>query len=191
MSIYILNGSRISVGSFLVTLSSMEVTDLGAHSIKNTLSRTGITAEQIDEVFMGHVVQAGSGQAPCRQAVIKAGLPKSIPCTTINKVCGSGMQSVISAIQSIKAGDNQICLAGGMESMSKAPHLLPGTRGGIKYGDASLQDSLQVDGLWDVYNDQAMGVCAEKCVEKYSFSREELDEVCHRVISKKSKSTRR
>ena len=177
MSIYILNGSRTPVGSFLGTLSSMEVTDLGAHSIKNTLNRTGIAADEIDEVFMGHVVQAGSGQAPCRQAVIKAGLPKSIPCTTINKVCGSGMQSVISAIQSIKAGDNQICLAGGMESMSKAPHLLPGTRGGIKYGDASLQDSLQVDGLWDVYNDQAMGVCAEKCVEKYSFSREELDEV--------------
>ena len=126
---------------------------------------------------MGHVVQAGSGQAPCRQAVIKAGLPKSIPCTTINKVCGSGMQSVISAIQSIKAGDNQICLAGGMESMSMAPHLLPGSRGGFKYGDTKLQDSLQVDGLWDVYNDQAMGVCAEKCVEKYSFSREELDEV--------------
>jgi acetyl-CoA C-acetyltransferase len=175
MDIYLLNGARTPVGSFLGSLSSFSASDLGAHSIKNTIEKNNLNPSDIDEVFMGQVVQAGTGQAPARQAAIKAGLPTSVQCTTVNKVCGSGLKTVIMAAQSIKAGDNKICIAGGMESMSNAPHLIPGSRGGHKYGNFETIDALQNDGLWDVYNNQPMGNCAEVCVEKYNMTREELD----------------
>ena len=175
--IYLLNGARTPIGSFLGSLSSFSASELGAHSIKHTIEKNKIELTDVDEVFIGQVVQAGSGQAPARQAAIKAGLPASVPCSTINKVCGSGLKTVIMAAQSIKAGDNKICIAGGMESMSNAPHLIQNSRAGHKYGNFQSIDSLQNDGLWDVYNDQPMGNCAEACVEKYKMTREELDEL--------------
>jgi acetyl-CoA C-acetyltransferase len=177
MDIYLLNGARTPVGSFLGSLSNFSASELGAHSIKYTLEKNKIDPSSIDEVFMGQVVQAGSGQAPARQAAIKAGLPASVPCNTINKVCGSGLKTVIMAAQSIKAGDNKICIAGGMESMSNAPHLIKNSRNGHKYGNTEMIDALQYDGLWDVFNDQPMGNCAEECVEKYEMTREDLDKL--------------
>ena len=175
VDIYLLKGARTPVGSFLGSMSQPSAVELGAHAIKHTLEKNGVEPKDIDEVFMGQVVQAGSGQAPARQASLKAGLPNSVPCTTVNKVCGSGLKTIIMAAQSIKAGDNRLCVAGGMESMSNAPHLIPNSRVGHKYGNFQTIDSMQNDGLWDVYNDQPMGNCAEECVEKYSMSREELD----------------
>jgi acetyl-CoA C-acetyltransferase len=124
---------------------------------------------------MGHVVQAGCGQAPARQAAISAGLPESTPCTTVNKVCGSGLKTIIMGAQSILSGDNQTVVAGGMENMSMAPHLIPGSRQGFKFGEAKLRDSMQWDGLWDVYSDRPMGNCAEECASKFDFTREAQD----------------
>lgn len=176
MSVYLLSGARTPSGSFLGSLSGVSATNLGATAIKGAINRTNIDPEKIDEVFMGHVVQAGCGQAPARQAAIFAGLSESIPCTTVNKVCGSGMKTIISAAQTIKANDNELVVAGGMENMSMAPHLIRNSRTGTKYGAAPIQDSMQWDGLWDVYSDRPMGNCAEECVIKYKFSREEQDE---------------
>jgi acetyl-CoA C-acetyltransferase len=176
MSVYILGGARTPSGSFLGTLSSMHVAELGATAIKGAMSRSSISANQVDEVFMGHVVQAGCGQAPARQAAIKAGLPNSVPCSTVNKVCGSGMKTVIMGYQSILAGDNDLVVSGGMENMSLAPHLLPASRTGFKFGETNLKDSMQWDGLWDVHSDRPMGNCAEECASKYQFTREQQDE---------------
>ena len=125
---------------------------------------------------MGNVIQAGVGQAPARQAALLAELPKSVPCTTVNKVCGSGLQTIILGAQTILSGDNDVVVAGGMENMSLAPHLLPGSRNGFKFGSAEVKDAMQWDGLWDVYSDRPMGNCAEECAKKYNFSREEQDE---------------
>ena len=125
---------------------------------------------------MGNVIQAGVGQAPARQAALLAELPKSVPCTTVNKVCGSGLQTIILGAQTILSGDNDVVVAGGMENMSLAPHLLPGSRSGFKFGSAEVKDAMQWDGLWDVYSDRPMGNCAEECAKKYNFSREEQDE---------------
>lgn len=180
MSVYILSGARTPSGNFLGRLSTVPAPRLGAVALAASLERVregaSVTASDIDEVFFGHVVQAGCGQAPARQAAIFAGLPSSVPCTTINKVCGSGMKSVICAAQSIATGDNRLVAAGGMENMSMAPHLLPTHRKGIKFGGGELKDAMQWDGLWDVYSDRAMGNCAEECVRKYNFSREEQDQ---------------
>jgi acetyl-CoA C-acetyltransferase len=176
MSVYILSGARTPSGSFLGSLSSVHVAELGANAIKGALNKIELKVDQVDEVFMGHVVQAGCGQAPARQAAIYAGLPDSVPCLTINKVCGSGMKTIIMGYQSILAGDNEVVVAGGMESMSKAPHLLPQSRCGFKFGETTLKDSVQWDGLWDVYSDQPMGNCAEECASKYNFTREQQDE---------------
>ncbi len=175
MSIYILGGARTPQGSFLGSLSSVHATQLGATAIKAALEKTDVKFEKVEEVFMGNVVQAGVGQAPARQAAIFAGLPQSVPCTTINKVCGSGLQSVILGAKSILTGDAKVVVAGGMENMSQAPHLIPNSRVGTKYGDSSLKDALQNDGLWDVYSDRPMGNLAEECTKKYEFSREEQD----------------
>ncbi len=175
MSVYILGGARTPSGSFLGSLSTVHVAKLGAVAIQGALSRSKIRPEQIEEVFMGHVVQAGCGQAPARQAALFAKLPESVPCTTINKVCGSGMKTIISGHQSIISGDNCLVVAGGMENMSQAPHLLPASRNGFKFGETVLKDSMQWDGLWDIYSDRAMGNCAEECVKKYGFSRESQD----------------
>ena len=173
---YILSGARTPGGSFMKSLTSMSASQLGAVAIKDALKKADISLDQIDEVFMGHVVQAGAGQAPARQAALFADLPESVPCTTLNKVCGSGLKAVISGVQSIKAGDNQVVVCGGMESMSQSPHLFPSSRTGVKYGESSLVDSLYWDGLRDVYTNRAMGNCAEECVDKYNFTRKEQDE---------------
>ena len=175
MSIYLLSGARTPSGSFLGSLSSVSAPKLGAVAISGALKKADIRPDQVDEVIMGHVVQAGTGQAPARQAAIFAGLPESVPCTTINKVCGSGMRTTIAAAQSILAGDNKLVVAGGMENMSLAPHLLPSGRSGIKFGGGEIKDSMQWDGLWDVYSDRPMGNCAEECATKYEFTREQQD----------------
>jgi acetyl-CoA C-acetyltransferase len=175
MSVYILSGSRTPNGSFLGTLAGVSAPKLGAVAIEAALKKAEIDKSKVDEVFMGNVITSGVGQAPARQAAIFAGLPESVPCSTVNKVCGSGLKTIIMGAQSILAGDNKIVVAGGMENMSQTPHLLMNSRNGIKFGEASLKDSMQWDGLWDVYSNQAMGNCAEEAAKKYS-NREEQDQ---------------
>ncbi len=172
---YILGGARTPSGSFLGPLSTVPASQLGATAIQGALKSAGISPTQVGEVYMGHVVQAGTGQAPARQAAIFAGLPHSGPCTTINKVCGSGLMAVILASRAIQAGDADIAVAGGMENMSLAPHLIP-MRVGQKYGEVKMRDALQWDGLWDVYSDRPMGNCAEEAAKKYQLSRQEQDD---------------
>jgi len=176
MNVYILSGARTPSGSFNGALANVQAPHLGATAIKGAVERSSVDANKIDEVFMGNVVQAGLGQAPARQAMIYAGLPKSVGATTINKVCGSGMKTIMLAAQSIKAGDNQLVVAGGMENMSAAPYFIPQGRNGYRFGDGQLKDSMQHDGLFDPYGQVAMGVYAEKCANHYSFSRKEQDD---------------
>jgi acetyl-CoA C-acetyltransferase len=176
MSVYILSGARTANGAFMGELSTTPAPRLGAFAINGALEKAKIPADSVDEVFMGNVVEAGVGQAPARQAAIFAGMPNSTPCTTVNKVCGSGMKTIIMGMQSILAGDNNTVIAGGMENMSLAPHLIPNSRTGIKFGNGTLIDSMSHDGLWDVYSNRAMGNCAEECSKKYDFSRESQDE---------------
>jgi len=175
MSVYILSGSRTPSGSFLGSLSTVSAPKLGGVAIRGALEKIGMAKENVDEVFMGNVVQAGVGQAPARQASFAAGLSEAVPCTTVNKVCGSGLKTIIMGAQSIAAGDNDLVVAGGMENMSLAPHLIPSSRTGVKFGGAQMKDAMQWDGLWDVYSDQPMGNCAEECAKKYNFTREEQD----------------
>ena len=175
MAVYLLSGSRTPSGSFLGSLSSVPAPQLGGVAIKGALDKIGMAKDKVDEVFMGNVVQAGVGQAPARQASFAAGLSESVPCTTVNKVCGSGLKTIIMAAQSIAAGDNSLVVAGGMENMSLAPHLIPNSRTGTKFGGGELKDAMQWDGLWDVYSDRPMGNCAEECARKYNFTREEQD----------------
>lgn len=175
MAVYLVAGARTAFGSFLGSLSGVSAPRLGAVAIKGAVEKAGLSGDRIDEVFMGNVVQAGVGQAPARQATIFAGLPESVPATTINKVCGSGLQSVILGARSILTGDNQIVVAGGMENMSMAPHMLMGSRNGVKFGATEMKDSMQWDGLWDVYSNRAMGNCAEECVKKFAMTRAEQD----------------
>ena len=174
MSVYILSGARTPSGSFLGSLSSVPAPKLGAVAIEAALKKAEVDGSKVDEVFMGNVVSSGVGQAPARQAAIFAGLPESVPCTTMNKVCGSGLKTIITAAQTILAGDNKLVVAGGMENMSQAPHLLMNSRNGIKFGEGAMKDSMQWDGLWDVYSNRAMGNCAEEAAAKYS-NREEQD----------------
>jgi acetyl-CoA C-acetyltransferase len=148
---------------------------LGAHVIKGLLARSGVKPEQINEVILGHVLTAGAGQNPARQALIRAGLPNMVPGFTVGKVCGSGLKATHLAAQAIKCGDAEIIIAGGQENMSAAPHVLPNSRDGFRMGDAKLVDSMLVDGLWDVYNQYHMGVTAENLARKYNISREEQD----------------
>ena len=176
MSVYILGGARTPQGSFLGSLSTVAAPKLGAEAIKGALEKLDLSGEKVEEVFMGNVVQAGVGQAPARQAAIFAGLPKSVPCTTINKVCGSGLQSIILGAKSILTDDAKLVVAGGMENMSLAPHLLPGSRLGTKFGGTQMKDAMQWDGLWDVYSDRPMGNCAEECTVKYDLTREAQDQ---------------
>lgn len=175
MSVYILGGSRTPQGSFLGSLSSVSATKLGATAILGAIEKSGIANDKVDEVFMGNVIQAGVGQAPARQAALFAGLAESTPCTTINKVCGSGLQSIILGAKSILTDDAQVVVAGGMENMSLAPHLLMSSRTGTKFGNAEMKDAMAWDGLWDVYSDRPMGNCAEECTVKYDLSREAQD----------------
>jgi acetyl-CoA C-acetyltransferase len=175
MTVYILGGARTPQGSFLGSLSTVSAPKLGANAIKGALDKAGIDPKKVDEVFMGNVIQAGVGQAPARQATLFAGLEESVVTTTINKVCGSGLQSVILGAKSILTDDASLVIAGGMENMSMAPHLLPSSRGGFKFGETTLKDSMQWDGLWDVYSDRPMGNCAEECTKKYDLTREAQD----------------
>jgi acetyl-CoA C-acetyltransferase len=175
MTVYILGGARTAFGTFMGSLSQVPATKLGAAAIEGALLKANIDKSKVDEVFMGNVISAGVGQAPARQASMFAGLPESVPATTVGKVCGSGLQSVILAARSIMTGDNQLVVAGGMENMSLAPHLLMNSRTGAKFGSTEMKDSMQWDGLWDVYSNRAMGNCAEECATKYNMSREEQD----------------
>ncbi len=172
--VVIVSAVRTPIGSFLGALSSIPAPKLGATAIKAALEKAGVDASQVDEVLMGQVVQAGAGQAPARQAAILAGIPDTVPCTTVNKVCASGMKSVMMGAQSIALGDNEIVVAGGMENMSLIPHYIH-MRNGQKFGPATLMDGMQRDGLVDAYDQNAMGVCADACAEEYNFSREDQD----------------
>lgn len=172
----ILSACRTAIGTFLGGLSTMTAPQLGAVVIKEAIRRAKIDPDDIDEVIMGQVVQAGSGQAPARQAAIHGGVPASVPALTINKVCGSGLKAVMMAAQAIKAGDGDLYVAGGMESMSNCPYILPGVRTGFKFGDKKIVDLMIFDGLWDSFNDYHMGNAAEFTAKKSNISREEQDE---------------
>lgn len=176
MSTVILSAARTAVGSFGGGLSTVTAPQLGSVVIKAVLERAGVAPEQVDEVLMGNVLTSGVGQAPARQAAIGAGLPQSVPCTTIGKVCGSGMKSVMIADQMIRSGDVGIAVAGGQESMSLAPYLLPNARYGYKFGEGKVLDSMQHDGLVDAYDHVAMGVAADQCAVDCNVPREAQDE---------------
>jgi acetyl-CoA C-acetyltransferase len=172
--VYIVAAARTPIGSFLGGLSTISATTLGAIAIKGALEKGNIPADKIDEVFMGNVLQAGVGQAPARQAALGAGLQQSVPCTTVNKVCASGMKAIMLGAQSILAGDNELVVTGGMENMSQTPHYLEG-RNGTKFGNIQLLDGITKDGLLDVYSKVPMGNCAELCATKYNITREDQD----------------
>jgi acetyl-CoA C-acetyltransferase len=173
--VVIVSAVRTPMGSFGGALSSVPAPSLGAAAIKGALEKAGLPADAVEEVYMGNVLQANVGQAPARQAAMAAGIGNQVPCTTINKVCSSGMKAIMMGAQAIKAGDVDIIVAGGMENMSAVPHYLPTGRTGVKLGDISLVDGLVKDGLTDVYNAQHMGVCAELCAEEHQFTREDQD----------------
>ncbi len=173
--VVIVSVARTAIGSFLGSLSNFSATDLGAFAIKGALDKIQLDPTLVDEVFMGNVISAGLGQAPTKQAAIKAGIPTSVPCTTINKVCASGMKSVMQAAQAIKCGDAEIIVAGGMESMSNIPHYFH-NRKGTKFGNSTLLDGLLVDGLLDAYDHSHMGTCGDLCAAEYNFSRKDQDD---------------
>ncbi|MDG0972820.1 MAG: acetyl-CoA C-acyltransferase [Crocinitomicaceae bacterium] len=172
--VYIVSAVRTPMGSFLGALSTVPATQLGTVAIKGALEKGNVDPTIVDEVFMGNVLQANVGQAPARQAAMGAGLSENVPCTTVNKVCASGMKSIALAAQTILAGDNHVVIAGGMENMSMVPHYMNG-RLGAKLGDMKLTDGMVKDGLTDVYNNVHMGNCADKCASEHNFSREEQD----------------
>jgi acetyl-CoA C-acetyltransferase len=174
--VVIVAAGRTAIGKFGGTLSKIPATELGAQVIKQLMAKTGIDPAAISEVIMGQVLTAGVGQNPARQAVIKSGLPDSIPASTLNVVCGSGLRAVHLAAQAIKCGDAEIVIAGGQENMSASPHVLNGSRDGFRMGDVKMTDTMIVDGLWDVYNQYHMGVTAENVARKFEISRAEQDE---------------
>ncbi len=173
--VVIVAAGRTAIGSFSGALASIPAHSLGAKVIAALLKKTGIKPEQVDEVILGQVLTAGCGQNPARQAAIEAGIPHTVPAMTINKVCGSGLKAVHLAAQAIKCGDTELVVAGGQESMSLAPHVLPKSRLGMKMGDWVLSDSMIVDGLWDAFNNYHMGVTAENIVKQYKIARDEQD----------------
>ena len=172
--VVIVSVARTPIGSFMGSLSSIPAPKLGAIAIKGALEKINLDANLVDEVFMGNVVSAGLGQAPARQAAIHAGIPDSVPCTTVNKVCASGMKAIMLAAQTIALGDADVVVAGGMENMSSIPHYQH-ARNGSKFGPITMEDGMQKDGLVDAYGKIAMGVCADECAAKYEFSREDQD----------------
>ncbi len=172
----IVSAVRTPVGRYLGGLSPMPATKLGAIAVREAMSRAGVEPGAVEEVIMGMVVQGGAGQAPARQAAIHGGVPDEVPALTVNKVCGSGLKAVMLASQAIRAGDAQCIVAGGMESMSNAPHYIYGMRGGVKYGNQQLVDAVQYDGLWCSFGDNVMGSYAEYTAEKAGVSREEQDQ---------------
>ncbi|MPZ61642.1 MAG: acetyl-CoA C-acyltransferase [Propionibacteriales bacterium] len=173
----IVAGARTPIGRMLGGLKSFSAADLGGFAIKAALERAGVSGDQVEYVIMGQVLQAGAGQIPARQAAVKGGVPMSVPAMTLNKVCLSGVNAIALADQLIRAGEHEIVVAGGMESMTNAPHLLPKSREGFKYGDVTILDHMAYDGLWDVFTDQAMGALTETCnTEGLGLSRTEQDE---------------
>jgi acetyl-CoA C-acetyltransferase len=172
--VVIVSAVRTPIGSFMGALSSVPATKLGAAAIKGALNKINLDPKLVDEVLMGNVVQAGNGQAPARQAALYAGLSESVACTTVNKVCASGMKAVMQGAQAIMAGDAEIVVAGGMENMSLIPHYVH-LRNGVKFGPTSLVDGMQKDGLTDAYDNNAMGVCADLCATEYNITREDQD----------------
>ncbi|MHC8339264.1 acetyl-CoA C-acetyltransferase [Pseudomonas sp. HLT2-19-2] len=173
--VVIVAATRTAIGSFQGALSAIPATELGAAVIRRLLEETGLDGSQIDEVILGQVLTAGSGQNPARQTAIKAGLPHTTPALTLNKVCGSGLKAVQLAVQAIRCGDAELVIAGGQENMSLAPYVLPKVRTGLRLGHAQLQDSVIQDGLWDAFNDYHMGITAENLAQKYDLSREAQD----------------
>jgi len=174
--VYIISAVRTPMGSFGGTLSTVPAPKLGAAAIKGALEKGNVNPELVQEVFMGNVLQAGLGQAPARQAAIYADIPNSVPCTTVNKVCASGMKAITLGAQTILAGDNDVVVVGGMENMSSVPHYLPNSRIGYKLGDVKIKDGLVLDGLTDVYNDYHMGNAAELCAKECNITRKDQDD---------------
>jgi acetyl-CoA C-acetyltransferase len=172
--IYIIAAVRTPIGAFMGGLSTVSATELGSVAIKGAIEKSNLPIDLVDEVFMGNVLQAGLGQAPARQAALGAGLGQNVPCTTVNKVCASGMKAIMLGAQTILAGDNHIVVAGGMENMSQTPHYLD-ARNGTKFGDIITLDGISKDGLLDVYNKVPMGNCAEICAKEHNISREDQD----------------
>lgn len=173
--VVIVAATRTAVGSFQGSLANIPAAELGAAVIRHLLEQTKLDAAQVDEVILGQVLTAGAGQNPARQAVIKAGLPHTVPAMTLNKVCGSGLKALHLATQAIRCGDADVIIAGGQENMSLSPYVLPGARTGLRMGHANLLDSMVQDGLWDAFNNYHMGITAENLVEKFGISREEQD----------------
>lgn len=185
--VVIVSVARTPIGSFLGTLSTTPAPKLGAVAIKGALNKINLKPEMVEEVFMGNVVSAGLGQAPARQAAIFAGIPDTVPCTTVNKVCSSGMKSIMLAAQTIALGDAEIVVAGGMENMSMIPHYQH-ARTGSKFGPIKMEDGMQKDGLVDAYEQVAMGVCADECAAEYEFSREDQDAFAIESYNRSSKA---
>ena len=182
--VVIIAAKRTPVGAFQGSLASVSAPKLGAVAINAILDETGIDVNVVDEVIMGNVLAAGLGQAPARQAALFAGLPNSVECLTINKMCGSGLKAVMLGAQAIQCGDAEVVIAGGMENMSAAPYLLIKGRSGYRLGHGSIEDSVIKDGLWDVYTDQHMGNCAEMCARDKNYSREEQDAFAEQSYSR-------
>jgi len=185
--VVIVSAVRTPMGSFMGSLSAIPATTLGSVAIKGAVERAGISADQVQEVFMGNVLQAGNGQAPARQAALGAGMSENVPCTTINKVCASGMKAIMFGAQSIMTGMNEIVVAGGMENMSLTPHYVS-MRSGTKYGNGKMIDGIINDGLMDVYSNQLMGGCAEECAKEHNFSREDQDNFAIESYKKSAKA---
>jgi len=175
-NVYILGGARTAIGSFQGAFSTVPAALLGGAAVKGALERSGVSGDQVDELIMGNVLLGGQGQAPGRQAWVKAGLPKSVPCVTLAKVCGSGLRTVMMAASQIKAGDSDVVVAGGMENMTLTPYAMPKARAGFRMGNAEVVDLMVNDGLWDVYNNFHMGTAAEMCAEKMGITRQMQDE---------------
>ncbi|MBY5957768.1 thiolase family protein [Membranicola marinus] len=187
---YILSATRTPIGSYGGIFKNIDATELGATAIRGALENADISPDMVEEVYMGNVISANLGQAPARQAALKAGLPHSIPCTTINKVCSSGMKAIMLAAQNIVLGYQDVIVAGGMENMSRIPYYVPQARFGYKFGEGALIDGLQKDGLADAYSHEAMGVSADRTAEKHGFSREAQDEYAIQSYQRSSNSTK-
>jgi len=187
--VYILSLSRTPIGSFGGVLSSLSAVELGALAIKDALKKSGLESSEIQEVFMGNVISSNLGQAPARQAALKAGLDVNVPCTTVNKVCSSGLKAIMLGAQSIALGQADVVVAGGMESMSNVPYYVPRARFGYKYGHGTLVDGLQHDGLWEAYNNFAMGNCADHTAREMKISREAQDEYTVRSYKRVESAT--
>lgn len=186
--VYIVSAARTPIGSFLGGLSSVPATKLGSIAIQGALNKIGLATNLVEEVFMGNVLQAGLGQAPARQAALGAGIPNSVPCTTVNKVCASGLKAVMLAAQAIKAGDADIIVAGGMENMSMTPFYSTTARTGSKFGHSQLLDGIVKDGLTDAYDNEVMGTCGDACAKEYNFSREDQDNFAIQSYNRSTKA---